>query len=104
MKQLPDMKANEDEILAFANEIPLMGISAEIRQMYMNYTIGLLYIKQQEKLLTAQNEYNSKQVFWARTVAITTILALLVSLGILKFNPETFNKNFGFTDPASTVK
>src|SRR3989344_5791675 len=104
MKELLDIKASEDEILAFAKDIPLIGISAEVRQMYMNYTIGLLSLKQQEKLLIAQNDYNRKQVFWARTVAITAILTFLVTLGILKYNPETFNKSFGFTSATSTVK
>jgi multisubunit Na+/H+ antiporter MnhG subunit len=55
-------------------------------------------------MLKKQDEYNSKQLFWSRSVAITAVLALLAALGIVKFHPDAFAKNFGTSAAKSTTK
>ena len=49
--------------------------------------IGAIFIifKLQKKLLDEQNEYNRKQLFWSRVLAIATICLVLATLLLLKF-------------------
>jgi len=91
-----NIHSTEQQILQFCQAIPMMALDVQMRQMYMDYSINLLALKQQQKLLDEQNQYNQKQLVWARTVAITAIVSVLVTLGLLKFDPQTSSRPFGF--------
>lgn len=91
-----NIHSTEEQILKFCQDVPMMAMDVQVRQMYMDYATNLLALKQQQKLLIEQNQYNQRQLFWARVVAISTVLSVLVALGILSFNPQTFNRTFGF--------
>lgn len=94
MKLPPNLDVSEEDILGYAQQIPLMpDLSPEVRHMYMDYTTSLLTLKQQQKLLAEQNRYNQKQLIWTRVMAIATVVSVLVALGILKFNSETLDRN-----------
>ncbi len=99
-----NVESSEEEIVKFCQDVPMMALSAEMKQMFMDYGIGLLSQKQQQKLLIEQNKYNKSQLVWARVVAITAIVSIFVALGILKFNPETLNRNFSFFVATSSPK
>lgn len=48
---------------------------------------GAVFInyKLQRELLDKQNEYNKKQLFWSRVLAIATICLVLATLLLIKF-------------------
>lgn len=101
--------SKEDEIVATLKELSSARVNnghwhLEYDESFTNYVLQILHLKQQEKLLIEQNQYNRKQILWARVVAITAVLTFLVTLGILKFNPDTFARNFGPAAPTSTAK
>lgn len=50
--------------------------------------VGAIFVnfKLQKKLLDEQNEYNRKQLFWSRILAIATILLVFATL-LLTYNP-----------------
>jgi len=49
--------------------------------------VGAVFInfKLQRKLLDEQNEYNRKQLYWSRILAIATICLVIATLLLLKF-------------------
>ncbi len=87
MRTLSEINVNstEEEITKFSQEVPMMSLSSEIRQMYMNYATSLLVVKQQQKLINDQQLYNEKQLFWSRILAIGTWALVVATLLIVKF-------------------
>ena len=47
--------------------------------------VGAIFInfKLQKKLLDEQNEYNRKQLFWSRVLALATIGLAIITLGLV---------------------
>ena len=76
----------EEEIIKFGQEVPMMSPSSEVRQMYMSYVTSLLAIKQQQKLITDQKEYNAKQLFWSRVLAVGTWALVIATLLLVKLD------------------
>lgn len=48
--------------------------------------IAFLDYKLQEELLQKQNEYNDKQLFWSRALAVGTWALVLATLFLVKFS------------------
>jgi len=81
-----NLKSTEDEITKFCEDVPMMGLGSEVRQMYMEYGINLLVLKQQQKLLDEQGGYNKKQLFWSRILAVATISVAVATILLVKFS------------------
>lgn len=64
----------------------MMSPSSEVRQMYMNYVTNLLAIKQQQKIIADQKEYNNKQLFWSRILAVGTWALVIATLLLVKLD------------------
>lgn len=88
-----NFESTEEKILKFCQDISMMGLDVQVRQMYMDYGTNLLTIKQQQKLLIEQNEYNKKQLNWTRVMAVATVVSVLIALGFLKFDQERLDRN-----------
>ena len=58
--------------------------------VFIQYKLQELSLADQEKrhkeLLTEQNEYNKKQLFWTRILAIATICLAIATILLVKFN------------------
>ena len=87
MRTLTEININktEEEITKFAQEIPLMSPSSEIRQMYMDYATSLLLAKQQQKLMEDQRKYNKEQLSLSRNLVIATWALVIATLLIIKY-------------------
>lgn len=48
--------------------------------------IAFLGYKFQEELLKSQNDYNSKQLYWSRVLAIATIFLFFATLLLVRFS------------------
>lgn len=79
--------SSEEDILAFcqehANGNPGVGTGHEMK---LSYGLNLLLVKQQKSLLDEQREYNSKQLFWSRILAIATFVLALATVLLVKFH------------------
>ena len=86
MKTLSEVNINstEEQIFKFCEEVPMTGMSSEMREMYLHYGTSLLALKQQQKLLIEQNTYNQKQLFWSRTLTIGTWALVVATLLLIK--------------------
>ena len=87
MRTLSEITINssDEEIKEFCEAVPMMGLGSEMRQMYMDYGINLLNLKQQLKLLKEQEDYNKKQLTWSRILAVGTWALVIATLLLVKF-------------------
>lgn len=81
-----NINSTEEEISKFCEAVPMMGLGSEMRQMYMDYGINLLNLKQQQKLLNEQNNYNRKQLFSSWILNVGTWALVLVTLLLVNFD------------------
>lgn len=83
-----DMTSSEEEITNFCQQATTAIFTSrfEVREMYLNYGLSLLNIKQQQRLLKEQEIYNRKQLFWSRILAIATICLALATILLVKFH------------------
>lgn len=75
-----NIDSTEEQILKFCQEVPMMALDVQMRQMYMDYGTNLLLLKQQQKLLIEQNIYNRRQLFWSGGLVIGTWALVAVTL------------------------
>ena len=82
MRTLKEININstEEEISKFCEDIPLLGLNSEIRQMYMDYATSLLIVKQQQKLLADQNSFNEKTLKTNKRLVTATWVLVIISV------------------------
>lgn len=80
-----NINSNDEEIFKFCEEVQMTGLSPEIRQMYLHYATSLLGLKQQQRLLNEQNDYNKNQLYWSRALTIGTFALVVATLLLVKF-------------------
>jgi hypothetical protein len=81
------LSSTDEEIVEFCRRATTAMWTSrfEAREMYLKYGISLLNLKQQQRLLRDQQEYNRKQLFWSRILAIATIGIALATVLLIKF-------------------
>jgi len=95
MRTLREININstEEEIYKFCEDVPMMGLSSEMREMYLHYATSLLSLKQQQKLLNDQSVFNEKLLKQNRNLTIATWGAVFIALASIFWNYWTFHQN-----------
>lgn len=83
-----DISSSDDDIVEFCRRAAaaVWTPQFEVRNMYLNYGFSLLKLKQEQRLLREQQEYNRKQLFWSRVLSVATIGIALATVLLVKFS------------------
>jgi hypothetical protein len=82
-----NISSSDQEIVEFCRQAiaDKYFTSSHQQDLYLNYGISLLNLKQQQRLQKEQQNYNNTQLFWSRILTIATIVTALATIALIKF-------------------
>jgi hypothetical protein len=81
-----NLDSSEEEIISWLQEVPLMGKGAEIRQMDINYGLGLLQIKLQKSIANDQHNTSTSLIRATWALAFATIALVFATIALVFFD------------------